>query len=146
MNDDQASAPATGASATTRKGLVPAIRDLTEGTTDLIRHHFELLRIELKREATEAGEHGGVVALGAGIALLGYLLLNLTIILTVGWWTASIGGMALAALVLGVGHAALGGWLALSGIGEFREQQQRIERKTRTLTGKQPWLEENPES
>jgi hypothetical protein len=146
MNDDQASAAPTGTSATTRKGLVPAIRDLTEGTTELIRHHFELLRIELKREATEAGEHGGVVALGAGIALLGYLLLNLTVILAVGWWTDGIGGMTLATLVLGVGHAGLGGWLAVSGLGEFREQQQRIERKTRTLTGKQTWLEENPES
>lgn len=146
MNDDRASAAPTGTSAPARKGLVPAIRDLTEGTTDLIRHHFELLRIELKREATEAGEHGGVVALGAGIALLGYLLLNLTVILAVGWWTGGIGGMTLATLVLGVGHAGLGGWLAVSGLGEFREQQQRIERKTRTLTGKQPWLEENPES
>ncbi len=138
MSDRQATA--------SHKALVPAIRDLTEGTTDLIRHHFELLRIELKREASEAGERSGVLLAGAGVALLGYGLVNLTIVLFFGWLFASLGAMTLAALGLGVAHLGIGGWLTISRLGDFREQQRRLERKTRTLTGTQPWLEENPES
>lgn len=128
-----------------REGLVPAIQNLTDGVSDLVRSQFELIRLEVKNEATEAGRRGGSLLLYTGIALLGYGLLNLALILVAGWFFG-ITGMTLAALGLGLAHLGFGVVQSMRHIEEFQEQHERLERKTRSLTGKQPWLEENPEN
>ena len=131
----------------TDRGLGVAVRNLTDGVTDLVRCQFQMLRIETKREATEAGKRGGMMAAVGGIALVGYGLLMVGLVL-VGGWIWGIGGAAVTALVLGAVHVLIGAVGAWRGIEGFREQEQRIEEKTQNLTGSgnPPWLEEKAES
>lgn len=129
------------------EGLVPTIRNLTDGVTDLIRYQFQLLRLEAKREATDAGRRGGLLAAFGGILLVGYGLFMVGLVL-IGGWLWGVGGGAITALVLGGLHLLIGGIGAWRSIQGFREQEQRIERKTQNFTesGSPLWLEEKAES
>ena len=129
-----------------REGLVSAIQRLTDGVTNLVRNQVELVRIEFRREATEAGQRSGALLLFAGLALLGYGLVNLSVIFLAGW-LLGFAGMTLASLLLGVVHLGVGYTHAREHVEGFQAQQERLEHKTRKLTGNQPpQLEETPES
>lgn len=142
MSDEQTT---TRRPAQTEKGLVAAVRNLTDGVTDLVQSQFELLRLEVKREASEAGRRGGSLLLYSGIALVGYVLLNFAAVLFAGG-VFGLWGMAITALALGVVHLAVGLGYVLRDLDAIQEQRERLERKTRSLTGKQSWLEESPEN
>ena len=128
------------------EGIVPAIQNLTDGVIDLVQNQVELVRVEFRREATEAGERGGVLLLYAGLALMGYGLINIALILLAGW-LGGLGTMFATALLLGLAHLAFGSMLARRQVQGFQEQQERLERKTRRITRQeQPQLEENSDS
>ena len=141
MQDDSDNPPAEAKA----PGLVPAIQNLTDGVSNLIRSQFELLRIEAKREVTEAGRRGSSLLLWSGVALLGYGMLLFSAVLLVGW-AFGIGGMAIASLVLGLAHMLVGLLLSIRRLQGFEEQHDRLEQKTRSLTGTDQWLEEKPEN
>jgi len=129
------------------EGLIPAIRELTDGITDLVRYQFQLLRLEAKREATDAGKNGGLLAAYGGVALIGYTLVLVGLILGGGWLWGT-GGAALVAFGLGAAHLLIGGVQSMRRINDFQDQKRRIEQKSQNLTGNGdlPWLEEKAES
>lgn len=123
-----------------RTGLVPAIRDLTDGVADLVRHRIDLLRLEIQREATEAGRRSGTLLVFGGLALLGYGLLNFAVVAAAGWWFG-FAGLTGAALTLGFLHLAVGAWGVIDRLQDFEQQRKRIERKTEPQRSDEPWLE-----
>ncbi|MBA2662533.1 MAG: phage holin family protein [Bradymonadaceae bacterium] len=80
-------------------GINVAFQGLTDGLTSLIRNHLDLVRYEVKEEATTVGKNVAALALFGFIALVGFGLLNLTAILFAGWF-GGIVAMAITALVL----------------------------------------------
>jgi uncharacterized membrane protein YqjE len=128
------------------EGIVPAIQNLTDGVIDLVQNQVELVRVEFRREATEAGERGGTLLLYAGLALMGYGLINIALILLAGW-LGGLPAMFVTALLLGLAHLGFGATLARRKVEGFQQQQERLERKTRRITGQdQPQLEESSDS
>jgi len=124
-------------------GISGALRELTDGVTDLVRSQFELLRLETKREATEAGSTAGKLAASAVVALFGYGLLLIAFVLGVGWWGYGPAGMAVCAATLGGLHV-VGGLIGIRiYLAEFDEQDRRLEQKTSSEAEK--W-ENNPEN
>lgn len=127
-------------------GLGAAFRDLTDGISGLVRNQFELIRIETKHEASEAGSTAGKLAGSAIIAFLGYGFLLLALVFSVGWWGYGLDGMALFAGIVGALHL-IGGLLGVRAyLAKFGAQQERLEKMTRTRTEAEKWQEKNPEN
>lgn len=102
--------------------MIVAIKNLTQGTQNLLKHHLELARHEITSDLQELSKDTIGLIAALGMALLGYLLLNMTGILLAAWF-AGIKGMALTSGVLALLHLG-GGALAaraiLTGIKERR--------------------------
>jgi hypothetical protein len=93
------------------------LRDLSEQTTNLVRHELELVKLEL----TEKGRHAGIGAGmfgGAGVVGL-YAVGALTACLILALATAVTGWLA--ALIVAVVYGAAAGVLALSGKSKVRQ-------------------------
>ncbi len=136
-----------------RDGLAAALRNLTEGLSDLVRQHLTWLRLELQREASEAGRHGGYLAVFGAIAVLGYLWLSVTLVLLVGAvvgaiFTPSSGllGMGVATFVLGFVHLGVGGYYARTQLEALQEQQRRLQDINDPLIENESWAQETMET
>lgn len=120
-------------------GFQAAIDGITEGFSTLVRKHFELARTEVRQEASHIGQHLGALAVFATIALVGYGLLNLAIVLLVGW-LAGAGPMAftclfLAILNLGIAAVAIGRILK-----DLRNHDVGLSQTTEELQRNKKWL------
>lgn len=91
--------------------LVVALRNLGEGTQNLVRHHLELARHEVKADAMEVGLDAAGVIAAAMFALFGYVLLNVAAVLFSAWF-GGIQAMAIVALTLALLHLVGGGLAA----------------------------------
>ena len=98
-----------------RRGLGALLRDLAEGSAELVRGEVRLARLELGTAASAAGRGTGLVAVGGVLLLLGTLATFTGIVLLIGdqwlprdlYWVAAL----LFALITG-GIAA---WFAQRG-------------------------------
>jgi uncharacterized membrane protein YqjE len=109
--------------------LIGAIRQLTDGLTDLVRHQLELIRVEFRQELDEFRRHGLALALAAAAALLGYLFALVGVVLCAAW----LGGLTLAgpaSLGLGVIHLVGGAYYAGTKSRQLEEQRERIRQRT----------------
>lgn len=123
--------------------LIGAIRDLTDGLTDLVRHQIELVRTEFRQELDEFRHRGITLFIAAATALVGYLLTLVGIILVAGW----LGGLAVAgpvALGLGALHLFGGAFYAGRQAEQLDEQRERIRERT-NLARKLPEGDDVPE-
>lgn|GEM_PF-5123816 len=124
--------------------LVIAIRSLTQGTQNLLKHHLELARHEAKADALELAKDLGGIFVALGMALVGYLLLNLAAVFFAGWFAGLI-GMAIATLALALLHIA-GGLLAAKTLGENMKQRHYGMRYTGTeIERSTEWAKETRE-
>lgn len=87
--------------------IAVVMQTLSEDVVTLFREHLKLFRVELKQDATIAARYFGALAFFGVIALVGFLLLNLTAILFAGW-AFGVLGMAVSALTLSVLHLYFG--------------------------------------
>ena len=94
------------------------IGDLTRETTQLVRQEINLAKTEMTVKAAKVGKDigliaaGGILAFLGSIALVAFLILGL-VRLGLGPWVA--------ALLVGVVLAGIGGALAMSGLKKLRE-------------------------
>lgn len=128
------------------QGIAAALRDLTDGVTDLVRYQAELIRVEARRETSEAGARGAKLLMFAGVAAVGYLLLNAALLSLAFAVFGTIIGVIVAA-VLAIGHLGLGGlgiWRQLRG---FEKQRERLESTAKSVSGRTEWKQiEGPDS
>lgn len=111
---------------------------LTRDISSLIRDHFELMKAELREDSeTVLRESGIVLMCGAGIAI-GYLMLNLAVVLFVGWLTNSF-FMTLTSFVLALLNIGGAGYVLIDTVEDLQnldflsESKQQLERS-------QEWL------
>jgi uncharacterized membrane protein YqjE len=134
-------------------GLGAAFQNLAEGLSSLVRDHVAWLRLELQREASEAGRRSGQLVLFAGIALVGYVWLNLTLVLLVGTVMGALFGpvtgllgMSIAMGLLGFVHVGFGLYRAHDHLEALQDQRRRLLDMTDPLIESESWPPETTET
>jgi hypothetical protein len=94
------------------------IGDLTRETTQLVRQEINLAKTEMTVKATKVAKDIGLIAAGGVLAFLGSIALVAFLILVL----VRLGlGPWIAALIVGLVLAGIGGALAMSGLKKLRE-------------------------
>lgn len=127
-------------------GLAGALKNLADGLSGLVRNQFELIRIEAKHEATEAGTLAGKLTGSAIVALLGYGFLLMALVFGVGWLGYGVGAMALCATLVGLAHLIAGLVGIRTFLAKFEQQQERLEQMTRKRNEADKWQETSREN
>ena len=112
------------------RSLGELFADLARELGDLLREEVALAKTEMTQKATRIGRNVGMLAAGGLIAYAGFLALVATAILVLGalgvpWW--------LAALIVGVVVAAIGGLLIQRGLAALRQTDLAPRRTMETL-------------
>jgi hypothetical protein len=106
---------AAGPSADAPRGVGVLLRDLAEGSADLVRGEVRLARIEIGAVAAAAGKGTAYIATGGVLILLGVLATFTGVVLLIGdqWLPRDLYwlGALLFALIAGV----IAGWLLMRG-------------------------------
>jgi uncharacterized membrane protein YqjE len=87
--------------------IAAVIQTLSDDLIVLFREHLRLFRVELKQDATIAARYAAAMIVFGVVALVGFLLLNLTAILFAGW-AFGLAGMAVSSAVLCLIHLGFG--------------------------------------
>lgn len=117
------------------------VDELTDGLSRLVRQHFELARTEVRREATELGVHLRALAVFATIAIVGYILLNFSII-AVALWLGDIAAMAITSLVLAFVHLGVGTFASLRVVRKLGDSDVGLSETTEELQRDKQWIKE----
>lgn len=123
-----------------RRGIGALLRDLAEGSADLVRGEARLAKMELTGAATAAGRGTAFVAVGGVLLLLGTLAFFTGIVLLIGdqwlpkdlYWVSAL----LFALITG-GVAA---WLAMRGRRALSPSALAPRETVATLKEDKEWL------
>ncbi|CAN0585278.1 unnamed protein product, partial [Laminaria digitata] len=124
--------------------LVLAIKSLTQGTQNLLKHHIELAKHEAKADALEIGKDITGVIVAVGLALMGYLLLNFAAVLFSAW-LAGITGMAIRALILALIHLVGGGIAAKTLVENVQRRYYGMNYTGKELERSTAWVKETKE-
>jgi len=99
------------------RALADLMRDLSQQSTELIRHEIELAKVELRQKGKAAGVGAGMFGAAGLIALFGVGALTACLILAL----ATAMDAWLAALIVAVVYLAAAGVAALVGKGKVEE-------------------------
>lgn len=101
------------------RSLGELFKELVQELTTLVRQELNLAKTEMSQKAARAGKHAAFLAAGGAIAYAGLLAIVAALVLLLAqlgltWW--------LAALLVGVVVAGIGGFLVMSGIKALRNE------------------------
>lgn len=116
-----------------------ALQGLTDGVTSLVKSHIELMRHEVKEEATTAGKNIAALFLFGLVTFVGYGLLNITAILFAGWF-GGIVSMAITALILTVINLAGGVFAILQILQRFEKNAPGLKQVSAELKKDKQWI------
>lgn len=112
--------------------------ELSREMTDLVRGEVELAKTEMSHKAANVGKDFGFLAAGIAVAYAGFLALVATIIIALAyalpWW--------LAALIVGVVVAAIGGYLVYQGLQNLKQTSLAPTETLETLKEDAEWTKE----
>ena len=133
---------AVAAGTDARRGLGALLRDLAEGSAELVRGEVRLARIELGTAAGAAGKGTGFVAMGGVLLLLGTLATFTGVILLIGdqWLPRDL--YWLAALLVALIAGGLAAWLALRGRDALSPSALAPHETVATLKEDKEWLKQ----
>jgi len=119
------------------RSLGELFSDLARETGTLVRQEVELAKTEMTQKATRVGKDIGSLAAGGAVAYAGFLGILAAIAIGLGqlgvpWW--------LAALLVGVVVAAIGGILVQRGLSALRQEQVAPERTVATIKEDVEWV------
>ena len=131
----------TGAGGRTR-GFGELLRELVNGSAELLRDEVKLARIEVTEVVTNVGRGTAFVTLGVVLLLLGGLSLAAGVVLLVGdqWLPRDL--YWLAALIVMVLTGALAAWLAKRGMTQLSPSQLAPKQTVQTLKEDKEWLKQ----
>lgn len=105
--------------------------ELSRETSTLVRQEVALAKTELTQTATEVGKDVGFLAVGGAVAYAGFLAILAAIILALAlvlpWW--------LAAAIVGVVVAGVGGALIAKGLAALKHADMAPRQTLNTLKG-----------
>ena len=110
--------------------------DLTRELTTLVRNELALARVEMSTKLSRAARHAGMIALGAVVALAGLFTLAASLVLLLVRAGMPAWG---AALLVGLGLAAVGGVLAMQAIGALRQEDLAPTETIQTIKETTAW-------
>lgn len=122
------------------RGFGDLLRDLANGSADLLRGEAKLARIELTDVAANVGRGSGLAALGGVLLLLGGLSLAAGVVLLAGdqWLPRDL--YWLAALVVTVIAGVIAALLARRGMRQLSPAQLAPDQTVETLKEDKEWL------
>jgi VIT1/CCC1 family predicted Fe2+/Mn2+ transporter len=122
-----------------RRGLGDLLRDLANGSTQLIRQEVRLARLEVRQLVAHMGTGTAEVAAGGVLLLIGVMALLTGIILLVGdawlrdrYWLAAL----IVTVVLGI----IAAWLAGRGVALLSPAKLTPDQTVETLREDKEWL------
>lgn len=110
--------------------------DLTREITALVRNELALARAEMSSKMSRAGRHAGMLALGAVVALAGVFTLAASLVLVLVQFGMPAWG---AALLVGLGLAAIGGVVAMNSLSALRQEDLTPTETIQTLKETTAW-------
>jgi len=124
------------------RGFGELLRQLVNGSADLLRDEVKLARMEITEIARKVGRGTIFVALGGVLLLLGGLALAAGLILLAGdqWLPRDL--YWLAALLVMILTGALAGWLAKRGMTQLSPSQLAPKQTVQTLKEDKEWLKQ----
>jgi hypothetical protein len=118
------------------RSLGDLFSDLTREITTLVRDELALARVEMSQKLSHATKHAGNLALGAVIALAGVFTLAASIVLILVRAGMPAWG---AALLVGLGLAAVGAMLAMRSLSALRREDLTPRETIRTIKETTEW-------
>ena len=125
--------------------LFQALQDLTSGLTELIQHHLQLARHEVRADAAELSQDLAAILLAASVLGVGYALLLVGAIFMAGWF-AGLVGMGLCALILSMIHMAAGAVALRAVVTQFRRRHYGLAWSGEALERSREWMKQLPAS
>jgi Putative Actinobacterial Holin-X, holin superfamily III len=121
------------------RSLGELFSELTQETSTLVRQEVALAKTELSQKATRIGKDMGFLAAGGAIAYAGLLAIIAAIILGliqlgVTWW--------LAAAIVGIVVAAIGGFLVFRGLDELKQTNPAPTQTLQSLKEDAQWTKD----
>ncbi len=110
--------------------------DLAQNTGTLVRQEVELAKTEMTQKATRVGKDIGFLLAGGAVAYAGFLGIMAAIAIGLGqlgmpWW--------LAALLVGLVVAGIGGFLVMRGLSALRQETAVPQQTIETLKEDAEW-------
>jgi hypothetical protein len=123
-----------------RRGIGALLRDLAEGSADLVRGEARLAKMELTGAATAAGRGTAFVAVGGVLLLLGTLAFFTGIVLLIGdqWLPKDLYWVSALLFAIITGGAAA--WFAMRGRGALSPSALAPHETVATLKEDKEWL------
>lgn len=118
------------------RSLGDLFSDLTREITTLVRNELALARTEMSSKISRAGRHAGTLALGAVVALAGLFTLAASLVLVLVQLGMPAWG---AALLVGLGLAAIGGVVAMNSLNALRQEDLTPTETIQTLKETTAW-------
>lgn len=125
---------------TPARSIGDLLRDLAQGSGDLLRGEIRLARLELTEIARTAARGAGGVALGAVLLLLGALSLAVGVVLLAGDQWLPRDSYWLAALAVVAVTSALAWFFARRGLHQLSPAQLAPDQTLETLREDKEWL------
>jgi hypothetical protein len=110
--------------------------DLTREITTLVRNELALARVEMSTKLSRAGRHAGFLAFGAVVALAGLFTLAASLVLLLVRAGMPAWG---AALLVGLGLAAIGGVVAMQAVNALKQEDLAPTETLQTLKETTAW-------
>ena len=139
---DAGVAAAGGSGAGRTRGFGELLRELVNGSADLVRDEVKLARMELTEVAANVGRGTAFVALGSVLLLLGGLAFAAGVVLLVGdqWLPRDLYWVA--AMLVMILTGALAAWLAKRGMTRLSPSQLAPKQTVQTLKEDKEWLKQ----
>ena len=118
------------------RSLGDLFSDLTREIGTLVRNEVALARVEMSAKISRAARHAGMLALGAVVALAGLFTLAASLVLVL--VRAGLAPWA-AALIVGLGLAAVGAVLASRSLTALRQEDLTPTETIQTLKETSEW-------
>ncbi len=113
-------------------------RQLTQDSATLIRQEMALAKAELRENIATVARSVAMIAVGGVIALVGVLVLTAFLVILLGDLLANYW---LAALIVGLLFAVIGGVLASTHLNRLRQVEFKPEHTIQTLKEDKQWLQ-----
>lgn len=117
------------------RSLGDLFSELSRQTSTLVRQEIALAKAEMSQKASQAGKDAGMIGAGGAIAYAGFLAIVAAAVLLLGkaidWW--------LAALIVGVLVAIVGGILIKMGLDQLKQTSPAPEQTIETLKEDKEW-------
>lgn len=118
------------------RSLGDLFSDLTREISTLVRNEVALARVEMSTKISRAARHAGMLALGAVVALAGLFTLAASLVLVLVRAGMPPWG---AALLVGLGLAAIGAMLAMRALTALRQEDLTPTETIQTLKETTAW-------